>query len=161
MHTAQTLFDTLNADYLAVHKTKEDLFWDTYMAISDDHAGFARAEGAYKDFISNPSRLAQVRAALASLQAAPDSADKAVLEQGLVGWLTLFECNIVDSDVCVFRVGSRVVCARHVQSPDRAGADDGSRPTGFRCRSRRTQARYLHSLYGAGGGRIADAFGDD
>ncbi len=97
MHAEQTLFDTLNADYLAVHKTKEDLFWDTYMAISDDHAGFARAEEAYKDFISNPSRLAQVRAALARLKAAPESADKAALQQGLQGWLNLFECNIVDS----------------------------------------------------------------
>ena len=98
MHAEQTLFDTLNTDYLTVHKTKEDLFWDTYMAISDDHAGFARAEGDYKNFISDPTRLAQVRAALDSLKAAPESADKAALQQGLQGWLALFECNIVDSD---------------------------------------------------------------
>ena len=98
MHTEQTLFDTLNADYLAVHKAKEDLFWDTYMAISDDHAGFARAEEAYKNFISDPGRLAQVRAALTSLKASPDSAERAALEHGLQGWLALFECNIVDSE---------------------------------------------------------------
>ncbi|UGA39979.1 hypothetical protein JOS77_11705 [Chromobacterium haemolyticum] len=46
-------FDQLNRDYLAVHKTKEDLFWDTYMAVSDDHDGFARAEADYKAFISS------------------------------------------------------------------------------------------------------------
>ena len=98
MHAEQTLFDTLNADYLAVHKTKEDLFWDTYMAVSDDHAGFARAEKAYKNFISDPKRLAQVREAMAGLQAAPESAEKVALQHGLKGWLALFECNIVDSD---------------------------------------------------------------
>ncbi len=98
MHAAQTLFDTLNADYLAVHKTKEDLFWDTYMAISDDHAGFARAEEAYKNFISDPARLAQVRQALAGLKDVPESAEKAALQQGLQGWLALFDCNIVDSE---------------------------------------------------------------
>ena len=98
MNAAQTLFDTFNTDYLAVHKTKEDLFWDTYMAISDDHAGFARAEEAYKNFISDPKRLAQVRKALADLNDLPESADKTTLRQGLQGWLALFECNIVDSD---------------------------------------------------------------
>ena len=98
MHAAQNLFDTLNADYLAVHKTKEDLFWDTYMAVSDDHAGFARAEETYKNFISDPNRLAQVREALAGLQDVPESAEKAALQKGLQGWLALFECNIVDSD---------------------------------------------------------------
>ena len=98
MNAAQTLFDALNTDYLAVHKTKEDLFWDTYMAVSDDHAGFARAEEAYKNFISDPKRLAQVREALADLNDLPQSAETNALQQGLQGWLALFECNIVDSD---------------------------------------------------------------
>jgi oligoendopeptidase F len=99
--TPQHLFDTLNSDYLAVHKAKEDLFWATYMATSDDHAGFAKAEEAYKAFISDPARLAQVRAALAALPADggkdDDSATQA-LRHGLKGWLTLFEANIIDSD---------------------------------------------------------------
>ena len=98
MNTARQIFDTLNDEYLAVHKAKEDLFWSTYMASSDDHAGFARAEQAYKEFISDPARLASVRAALASLARLPESADKRSLEHGLRGWLALFECNIVDSD---------------------------------------------------------------
>ena len=43
MQSSREVFDTLNADYLAVHKTKEDLFWATYMATSNDDAGFAQA----------------------------------------------------------------------------------------------------------------------
>jgi len=99
MQDARALFDTLNSDYLAVHKTKEDLFWDTYMAVSDDDAGFARAEEAYKNFISDPARLASVRQALASLgEPSADDAATASLRHGLKGWLALFEANIVDND---------------------------------------------------------------
>jgi oligoendopeptidase F len=88
----------LNTEYLTVHKTKEDLFWDTYMAVSDDDAGFARAEEAYKNFISDPARLAAVRMALASLGDTDTDAAAAALRHGLQGWLALFECNIIDSD---------------------------------------------------------------
>ena len=98
MQQARALFDTLNTEYLTVHKTKEDLFWDTYMAVSSDDAGFARAEASFKNFISDPARLASVRNALAQLpDAATDDATKA-LRHGLIGWLALFESNIVDSD---------------------------------------------------------------
>ncbi|WP_293937863.1 M3 family metallopeptidase [Iodobacter sp.] len=96
MEAARQLFAALNRDYLAVHKAKEDLFWDTYMAISDDHAGFAKAEDAYKNFTSSPAKLAEVRAALAQLSA--DDADTQALKHGLTGWLALFESNIIDSD---------------------------------------------------------------
>jgi len=98
MQSARALFDSLNTEYLAVHKTKEDLFWDTYMAVSNDDAGFSRAEQDYKNFISDPSRLAKVRAALACLPAADTDAEAAALRQGLKGWLALFEANIIDSD---------------------------------------------------------------
>ena len=42
MEHARAYFDQLNRDYTAVHRTKEDLFWSTYMATSDDQAGFTR-----------------------------------------------------------------------------------------------------------------------
>lgn len=97
MPSPRNLFDRLNTEYSAVHKTKEDLFWSTYMATSNDDAGFARAEEAYKNFISDPARLAEVRGALAGLPATdPDEAAQA-LRRGLQGWLALFECNIIDS----------------------------------------------------------------
>jgi oligoendopeptidase F len=98
MPSARTLFDTLNTEYLAVHKTKEDLFWDTYMATSNDDAGFSRAEEAYKNLISDPKRLAAVREALASLPAEGGDDQTAALRHGLQGWLALFEANIIDSD---------------------------------------------------------------
>lgn len=101
MQSARDVFHALNIDYLAVHKTKEDLFWATYMATSTDDAGFSRAEESYKNFISDPARLATVRAALASLP--PDDNDDTdtkarELRHGLNGWRALIECNLVESD---------------------------------------------------------------
>ena len=98
MPSPRDLFDQLNTEYSAVHKTKEDLFWSTYMATSSDDAGFARAEEAYKNFISDPARLAGVRSALASLPTTDADEPTQALRQGLQGWLALFECNIIDND---------------------------------------------------------------
>ena len=98
MPSAREVFDAFNADYLAVHKTKEDLFWATYMGTSTDDAGFTRAEEAYKNFISDPVRLAAVRDALASLPANDPDAATRELRHGLNGWRAVFECNLVESD---------------------------------------------------------------
>jgi oligoendopeptidase F len=98
MEQARAHFDQLNRDYSAVHKTKEDLFWATYMATSDDHAGFTRAENAYKDFISDPARLQATRDHLAHLQVLPAGEARDALLHGLTGWLALFEANIIDSE---------------------------------------------------------------
>jgi hypothetical protein len=97
MTSARAYFDQLNRDYLQVHKAKEDLFWDTYMAIGDDHDGFARAEQAYKAFISDPAKLAEVRSQLSALASAPQSDDLRDVAHGLRGWLALFEANIIDN----------------------------------------------------------------
>ncbi|MEJ6000021.1 M3 family metallopeptidase [Paucibacter soli] len=98
MDAIRAYFDQLNQDYLAVHKSKEELFWATYMATSDDHAGFARAEQRYKAFISDAGRLTETRAQLARLQAHPASAEREALAHGLQGWLALFEANIIDNE---------------------------------------------------------------
>src|SRR6478609_5045299 len=71
MQSAREYFDYLNHAYVAVHRTKEDLFWATYMATSDDHAAFAPAEGAYKEFIGDPAKLTKTRDELAAVRAAP------------------------------------------------------------------------------------------
>jgi hypothetical protein len=96
----RSFFDALNHDYLAVHRRKEDLFWSTYMATSEDHALFAEAELAYKAFISDPARLRAVRERLSALAAGPQapSAEEAELLAGLRGWLALFEANVVESE---------------------------------------------------------------
>ncbi|OWY38066.1 peptidase M3 [Xenophilus sp. AP218F] len=91
-------FDALNHDYLAVHKAKEDLFWDTYMAVSDDDAAFARAEAAFKDFISSPEKLAEAKDAVAKLRALPAGAERDALLHGFAGWQALFESNIIEND---------------------------------------------------------------
>lgn len=98
MEHARAYFDQLNRAYNAVHKAKEDLFWATYMATSDDHAGFVRAEGAYKDFISDPAKLQATRDHVARLQVLPPGEARDALLHGLKGWLALFEANIIDSE---------------------------------------------------------------
>lgn len=95
---ARAYFDRLNADYNAVHKAKEDLFWSTYMATSDDHAGFTQAENAYKDFIADPDKLNATRAQVAELQTLPASEERDALLHGLDGWVALFEAHTIDSD---------------------------------------------------------------
>ena len=97
MQRARDYFDFLNHAYLAVHKTKEDLFWATYMATSDDHEGFARAESAYKEFIADPAKLADTREQLGVLRAEPAGPERDALLHGLAGWLAVFEANIIDS----------------------------------------------------------------
>ena len=69
MQTAREYFDYLNHAYVAVHRTKEDLFWSTYMATSDDQEAFVRAESAYKDFIGDPAKLTKTREELAAVRA--------------------------------------------------------------------------------------------
>jgi hypothetical protein len=98
MTDARAYFNELNWTYSSVHKTKEDLFWTTYMATSDDQAGFARAERAYKEFISDPAQLRATRDHVSRLQRLPSGEERDSLLHGLKGWLALFEANIIDSD---------------------------------------------------------------
>ncbi|WP_429101487.1 M3 family metallopeptidase [Aeromonas veronii] len=86
---ARNYFNQLNADYLQVHRRKEDLFWSTYMGTSDDQAGFTAAEQAYKAFCANPARLPELREMLAQ-------ADEDDLKSGLQGWIAFFECNVIE-----------------------------------------------------------------
>ncbi len=86
---ARNYFNQLNADYLQVHRCKEDLFWSTYMGTSDDQPGFTAAEQAYKAFCANPARLPELREMLA--QAEQDD-----LKRGLQGWIAFFECNVIE-----------------------------------------------------------------
>jgi oligoendopeptidase F len=90
-------FDDLNHDYLAVHRKKEELFWATYMATSDEHALFAEAEKAYKAFISDPAKLEAVRSRLALLEGGPaETAEAAELLSGLRGWRAFFEAHAIE-----------------------------------------------------------------
>mgnify|MGYP000573631527 FL=1 len=86
---ARNYLNQLNADYLQVHRRKEDLFWSTYMGTSDDQAGFTAAEQAYKAFCADPARLPALREMLAQ-------AEGADLKRGLAGWAAFFECNVIE-----------------------------------------------------------------
>ncbi|MGY3904106.1 M3 family metallopeptidase [Aeromonas lusitana] len=86
---ARNYLNQLNAEYLQVHRRKEDLFWSTYMGTSDDQAGFTAAEQAYKAFCADPARLPVLR----EMQAQAEGAD---LKRGLGGWIAFFECNVIE-----------------------------------------------------------------
>ncbi|MFM4744439.1 M3 family metallopeptidase [Aeromonas dhakensis] len=87
---ARNYLNQLNADYLQVHRRKEDLFWSTYMGTSDDQAGFTAAEQAYKAFCADPARLPVLREMHAM-------AEETELRRGLAGWIAFFECNVIEA----------------------------------------------------------------
>lgn len=97
MQSAREYFDYLNHAYVAVHRTKEDLFWSTYMATSDDQEGFVRAESAYREFIADPAKLVKTRDELERVRQSPPGVERDALLHGLTGWLAVFEANIIDS----------------------------------------------------------------
>ncbi len=95
---ARAFFDALNLEYVAIHQTKEDLFWTTYMGTSADDEGFTRAERAFKDFVSDPARLRATREQLTQVEALPPDALRNMVRHGLQGWQALFEANVIESD---------------------------------------------------------------
>ncbi|MDX2369111.1 MAG: M3 family metallopeptidase, partial [Colwellia sp.] len=98
MQTAKQYFDLLNNEYLAVHREKEDLFWSTYMATSDRTDDFAESEKHWTDFISNASRIGEIKAYLNDLSG-NNQAESLAVQHGLKGWLALFESNALESEV--------------------------------------------------------------
>lgn len=98
MQQALDYFNQLNQDYLDVHRAKEELFWQNYMGTGgeDVSARFSAAESAYKRFIAEPRRLAEIRTLLAGLEALPQEAQRDALIHGLQGWLRFFDCNAIE-----------------------------------------------------------------
>jgi oligoendopeptidase F len=98
MQTAKQYFDLLNSEYLAVHREKEDLFWSTYMATSDQADDFAESEKRWTDFISNAARIGEIKTYLNELSG-NNQAESLAVQHGLKGWLALFESNALESEV--------------------------------------------------------------
>ena len=96
--TPQQYFEKLNQDYLTLYTPKEAWFWTNYMGTTDDHAAFAAAETAYKSFIANPDRIAELRAQIAAAEGEPQSETRDGLLHGLRGWLDFFEVNAIESE---------------------------------------------------------------
>lgn len=99
MKNAQKYFDDLNKEYLAIHKQKEDLFWKTYMGVTDDHDAFAKAEVEFKEYISDATHIAKTREHISSVEKEKECEDKCALLRGLNGWLLFFESNAIEDDV--------------------------------------------------------------
>ncbi|MBN3064777.1 peptidase M3 [Pectobacterium aquaticum] len=98
MQQVADYFNALNRDYLAVHQAKEELFWQLYMGTGNDEVSerFSAAESAYKRFISQPQRLAELRTHLATLENSPRDEQQQALLHGLQGWYRFFDCNVIE-----------------------------------------------------------------
>ncbi|WP_145513451.1 M3 family metallopeptidase [Yersinia massiliensis] len=98
MQQALSYFTELNRDYLAVHQTKEDLFWQNYMGLGGDDIAqqFSAAQTAYKRFTSQSRRLKELRDLVADLKNQPVTAERDALLHGLQGWYRFFECNAIE-----------------------------------------------------------------
>jgi len=98
MTTPHQYLDTINHQYLAVHRAKEDLFWLTYMGTSDAHDESSKAENLWVNFISDPKLLSDIRQHIAKCeqQSATEENDK--VKAGLTGWLELFEANVLETE---------------------------------------------------------------
>ncbi|QHP80922.1 peptidase M3 [Pectobacterium odoriferum] len=98
MQQVADYFNALNRDYLAVHQAKEELFWQLYMGTGNDEVSerFSAAESAYKRFISQPQRLAELRAHLTTLKNSPRDEQQQALSHGLQGWYRFFDCNVIE-----------------------------------------------------------------
>ncbi|WP_342607296.1 M3 family metallopeptidase [Vibrio tritonius] len=95
--TATQYLNDLNHRYLNVHRVKEDFFWETYMGISDDHEGSAKAQTAWTKFLSAAEQIQAIRDQLEQAEKITDAQEKAQTVQGLKGWLAMFEAHAIES----------------------------------------------------------------
>ena len=95
--TATQYLNDLNQRYLNVHRIKEDFFWETYMGISDDHEGSAKAQTAWTKFLSAAEQIQAIRDQLEQAEKITDAQEKAQTVQGLKGWLAMFEAHAIES----------------------------------------------------------------
>ncbi len=95
--TANDYFQQLNIDYLAVAEPKEDLYWSNYMGTSDSMDELTEAETRYNHFISNPERIAELKAHIAVVELWDAGEQKDDLLHGLTGWLHFFSVNAIES----------------------------------------------------------------
>jgi hypothetical protein len=98
MKSARAFFDQLNQDYLELHRREGDLYWSTHTGQSDEHDALGAAGLARKTLLADPQRLTQIRAHLARLEAATQSAERDALLTGLRGWVAVFECNALGNE---------------------------------------------------------------
>ena len=96
--TATQYLKDLNQRYLDVHRTKEDLFWDTYMGISNEHDRFATAQTAWTHFLSNADQISDIEQQLSTLNEIADLEKRKQTQIGLEGWLATFRSHAIEGD---------------------------------------------------------------
>nr|WP_321273297.1 M3 family metallopeptidase [uncultured Vibrio sp.] len=96
--TATDYLNDLNQRYLAIHRTKEDFFWETYMGISDDHDGSTQAQTAWTHFLSNAEQISHIKQQLESADSISDPQEKQQTITGLSGWLAMFESHAIEGE---------------------------------------------------------------
>ncbi|NRB66024.1 MAG: M3 family oligoendopeptidase [Vibrio sp.] len=96
--TATQYLKDLNQRYLNVHRTKEDLFWDTYMGISNEHDRFATAQTAWTHFLSNADQISDIEQQLSTLNEIADTEERNQTQIGLEGWLATFRSHAIEGD---------------------------------------------------------------
>ncbi len=93
----------INAEFLAHHVKREDLFWVTYMGVEKDSSKLERATDEMKQYLSHPDRLKEVRASIAARkQEKTGGANEAARAKelfALEGWQSLFSVTRIESEL--------------------------------------------------------------
>ncbi|MZI93486.1 peptidase M3 [Vibrio sp. CAIM 722] len=95
--SATEFLNDLNQRYLHIHRVKEDFFWETYMGISDDHEGSAKAQTEWTKFISSAAQITAVKEQLEAAKSITDEQEKQQTITGLTGWLEMFQAHAIES----------------------------------------------------------------
>ncbi|WP_194436731.1 M3 family metallopeptidase [Vibrio fluminensis] len=93
---ATQFVNQLNRQYLAIHRNKEDFFWETYMGISDDHQGAAQAQTEWTQFLGRADNLRQVKHYLELANEIADEQEKQATIHALNGWLAVFNSHGIE-----------------------------------------------------------------
>ncbi|TFH93454.1 M3 family metallopeptidase [Vibrio ouci] len=94
--TATEFLNDLNRRYLAIHRSKEDFFWETYMGISDDHDGSTKAQTAWTSFLSDAEQIATIKQQLEAVDSIADTSERQQTRIGLQGWLATFQSHAIE-----------------------------------------------------------------
>lgn len=95
--TATSYLNNLNQEYLAIHKNKEDFFWETYMGTSDDHDGSTKAQTQWTQYLSNPDKISEILQQINAADSIKNELEKRQTIEGLTGWLAMFRAHSIES----------------------------------------------------------------
>lgn len=94
--TATEYLNDLNRRYLAIHRSKEEFFWETYMGISDDHEGSTKAQTAWTSFLSDAEQITTIKQQLEAVDSIVDISEREQTRVGLQGWLATFQSHAIE-----------------------------------------------------------------